>query len=99
MSGTLKTLTDTVHMSALNSSLHVPPGMAYGGVSVSLDGNTVVFQGNIGRNESNVYLYNRLTDTVSLLMPSGGNAHIDGSGRFIATEGHLQTLSSTAVWK
>ena len=84
-------------MSALNSALHVPQGIAYGGVSLSLDGNTVVFQGNSGSNQSNVYIYNRLTDTVSLLMPSGGNAHIDGSGRFIATEGHLQTLSSNGV--
>ncbi len=84
-------------MSALNSRELVPHGMAYGGVSVSLDGNTVVFQGNSGHNQSNVYIYNRLTDTVSLLMPGSGNAHIDGSGHFITMEGHPATSQSTGV--
>ncbi|HZT24469.1 MAG TPA: VCBS domain-containing protein, partial [Pseudolabrys sp.] len=85
-----------------NISALIPNGAAtystFEGASISLDGNTVVFQGDSsGGQHSDVYIYSRLDGTVKLLMPGAGNAHVDGSGHFVVMEGHLPTSSSPGL--
>ena len=84
----------------ISDAYHIPNGAStystFDGASISLDGNFVVFQGD-SSGGSDVYIYDRLTDTVKLLMPGAGNAHVDGSGHFVAMEGHLPTSSSPGL--
>ncbi len=68
--------------------------------SLSADGSLVVFQGHFqlsGNDQSDVFLYNTLTQQVSLVPNDFGSAVISGNGQFIAAEGNADQVFGSHV--